>query len=145
MLEYPERMKTIMLGQKLELQWKYQIIESPNQKWKISLYEYNFNSGTKTKLLALLQSGLTIINPSYLPQGLERLNMELTYEKAKISILNTTLNNSAAGYGILFQGIYDIDGEEYFEKFTEINIVGRLKYSNLFIGNEFGTFHNASC
>ena len=125
MLEYPEGMRTVILGQKLELRWKYQIIRSPRNKCKISLYEYNFDSGTKTKLLVLLQSGLTISNPNIWPQGLRKLNMELSFEKAEISILNATFHYSKGGYGIIFQDYHGLNSDECLEKFTEINVVGR--------------------
>lgn len=126
MLEYPEPIKMTILGEKLELQWKYQVNKSGNNNWKISLYEYNYNSGTKTKILALLQSGITISNPNYLPLGLLKLNMELSYDKAEISIPNTTFDDSITGYGIIFQANDGNGAEGYFEKFTEINIVGRF-------------------
>ena len=123
MLEYPEAIKTITLGQNLELHWKYQINRSPYNNWKISLYEYNFKRGVKTKQLVLFQSGLSISNPNIWPEGFRKLNMELSFDEADISVLNATFDYSNGGYGIIFQDSHGINPDTYLEKFTEINVV----------------------
>ena len=125
MLESPEPSKMITFGEKLELEWKYQINMTLEKKWKISLYEFSYESRTKTKLLVLLETGMTILNPNYLPHLFGKLNMEVSYNKAKISAPRTL--DIANGYGILFQANEGNAAEEHFEKFTEINIVGMFK------------------
>lgn len=125
MLESPEPSKTIAFGEKLELEWKYQINMASDKKWKISLYEFSYDSGTKTKLLVLLETGMISLNPNYLPHLFEKLNMEVSYDEARISVPATF--NISTGYGILFQANRGNAAQEHFEKFTEINIIGRFK------------------
>lgn len=123
MLLYPEPIKLVNAGEKLKLQWKYQINELEKSKWSIGLYEYNHISGVKTKLLVLDDSGIAVSNPKYLPLSfINVVDMELSYDKAGISISNTTFDSSIAGYGIVFHSRNGNITERHFEQFTEITV-----------------------
>ena len=124
MIDYPGSRKMVIAGEKLELQWKYQL--NMSTKWKVSLYEYDSSQSIKFKILMLLETGLTVSNPRYLPLIVSKVNMELSHNKAKISVSNTTFE-VASGYGIMFQSTgHGHSSEEQFEKFTEIHVIGRL-------------------
>ena len=124
MLEYPEPSKTIKFGEQLELEWKYGINMTSENKWKISLFEFSYDRGRKTKLLVLLESGMTVLNPNYLPRLSGRLDMVVSYDKAKITAPATF--EISTGYGIQFQANEGRFADEHFEKFTEINVIGNL-------------------
>ena len=107
-------------------------------EWKISLYEYNHTSATKTKLIMLFGSGITVTNPNYVDLAFRMFDMELSYEKARITVPTTTYRDYN-GYGIIFESsASNYDVRKHFEQFTEVNIIGKFYHmytSNLCISN----------
>ncbi|CAB4040681.1 Hypothetical predicted protein, partial [Paramuricea clavata] len=101
MLECPPESKKLMVGEKLELQWKYNVKVSERNQWKISLYVFNNTNNAKNTLLVLDRSGKIIVRQS-LPLVYQRIDLKLSHNIARISIPTTTFDDTA-GYGINFK------------------------------------------
>lgn len=123
MLESPRESKKLMVGEMLELQWKYNVHGSARSSWKISLYVYNYTSNAKNKLIILQRSGKTVVR-SPLPLVYQRLELEVSYDAARISIPTTTFDDTA-GYGIAFEPSPWNNTVRPFEKVTDVRIVGK--------------------
>ena len=123
MLQYPARSKNLMVGKKLDLLWKYDVKESERNQWKISLYVFNNTHQAKDKLLILDKTG-KIISRQPLPALYKRLDLELSYDKARISIPATVFDDTA-GYGIIFEASTSNNTAKSFQKVTDVTIVGR--------------------
>ena len=116
MLEYPDESKNLMIGEKLVLEWKYDVNVSAQSQCKISVYVYNHTSKAKEKLAILGPESARRKHPLY-----KRLILDLTYKHAKILIPITTFEDSA-GYGIT---IASRKSNIIIEKVTDVAIVGR--------------------
>ena len=135
MLECPPESKKLMVGEKLELEWKYDVKVSARNQWKISLYVYNYTGGAKNTLLILDRSGI-IFPRQALPLVYQRIDLKLSLKIARISIPTTTFDDTA-GYGINFKSS---TRTKSIQKGTDVTIVGKWKQTvNFIVDNITGT------
>ena len=122
MLRSPAANEKLMVGKKLDLLWVYDIKEMAKNEWKISLYMFNNTSSEKYKLLMLNEAGRTSNSSEQYPSIFERLELELSYEKARFSIQNTTFQDTAI-YWISFEHLKNATMS--FQEAREVTIVGK--------------------
>ena len=108
MLSNPELNMKLMVGENLELEWKYntsRMTHSERRSWRIGLYLYNFTDSTKRMIVMRLNgTGVSRSSPHCCipPKIFQRMNYSISMDYAKLLLRRTNFDDSA-GYGILFR------------------------------------------
>lgn len=142
MLNNPELNKKLMVGENLELEWKYDASSMAHGEhpWSIALYLYNFTDSTKMKLVRRFNgTGELVRSPLIPPKTFQRMNYSLSVDYATFLLRRTNFDDSAA-YGISFESFSS--DKLAFERFTEVLIVGKLISILLVIKTSFGLFQS---
>ena len=125
MMKYPNQNKKLMVGENLELEWRFNVTRITDKQWSISLFVYNFTSKSKIRIFRRRETGIIARNPDIQLSISRRLNYSfpdcICY--AKLQLLNTNFEDSA-GYGISFETI-NVTNDQSLEKVTEVLIVGK--------------------
>ena len=140
MLSNPELNKKLMVGENLELEWKYntsRMIHSERRLWRIALYLYNLTDSSKKIIVKRLNgTGVTKSNPyGFIPPKMfQRMDYNISMDYAKLLLRGTNFDD----YGISFESLST--DKLAFERFTEVLIVGKLISILLVIQTSFDLF-----
>ena len=144
MLNNPELNKKLMVGENLQLEWKYntsRMTHSERRLWIIALYLYNFTDSSKIMIVKRLNgTGVTKSSPyGFIPPKMfQRMDYNISMDCAKLLLRRTNFDDSA-GYGISFESL-SMPDKLAFERFTEVLIVGKLISILLVIQTSFDLF-----
>ena len=119
MSKRPANKILLMLGEKLELQWNYDVHKSAGDQWMIGLYVGKDKE--KLKLIDLKKSGNVRARP--VPHKYEHIHIEISHNSTKLWISSTIFNDTAS-YVFFFKksaslGNYDLEVVAY------VKIVGK--------------------
>ena len=119
MSKRPANKILLMLGEKLELQWNYDVHKSAGDQWRIGLYVGKDKE--KLKLIDLKKSGNVRARP--VPHKYEHIHIEISHNSTKLWISSTIFNDTAS-YVFFFKksaslGNYDLEVVAY------VKIVGK--------------------
>ena len=140
MLSNPELNKKLMVGENLELEWKYntsRMIHSERRLWRIALYLYNLTDSSKKIIVKRLNgTGVTKSSPyGFIPPKMfQRMDYNISMDYAKLLLRGTNFDD----YGISFESLST--DKLAFERFTEVLIVGKLISILLVIQTSFDLF-----
>ena len=140
MLNNPELNKKLMVGENLQLEWKYntsRMTHSERRLWIIALYLYNFTDSSKIMIVKRLNgTGVTKSNPyGFIPPKMfQRMDYNISMDYAKLLLRGTNFDD----YGISFESLST--DKLAFERFTEVLIVGKLISILLVIQTSFDLF-----
>ena len=140
MLSNPELNKKLMVGENLELEWKYntsRMIHSERRLWRIALYLYNLTDSSKKIIVKRLNgTGVTKSSPyGFIPPKMfQRMDYNISMDYAKLLLRGTNFDD----YGISFESLST--DKLAFERFTEVLIVGKLISILLVIKTSFDLF-----
>ena len=140
MLSNPELNKKLMVGENLELEWKYntsRMTHSERRLWIIALYLYNFTDSSKIMIVKRLNgTGVTKSSPyGFIPPKMfQRMDYNISMDYAKLLLRGTNFDD----YGISFESLST--DKLAFERFTEVLIVGKLISILLVIQTSFDLF-----
>ena len=141
MLNNPELNKKLMVGENLQLEWKYntsRMIHSERRLWIIALYLYNFTDSSKIMIVKRLNgTGVTKSSPyGFIPPKMfQRMDYNISMDYAKLLLRGTNFDD----YGISFESL-SMPDKLAFERFTEVLIVGKLISILLVIQTSFDLF-----
>ena len=140
MLNNPELNKKLMVGENLQLEWKYntsRMTHSERRLWIIALYLYNFTDSSKIMIVKRLNgTGVTKSSPyGFIPPKMfQRMDYNISMDYAKLLLRGTNFDD----YGISFESLST--DKLAFERFTEVLIVGKLISILLVIQTSFDLF-----
>ena len=140
MLSNPELNKKLMVGENLELEWKYntsRMIHSERRLWRIALYLYNLTDSSKKIIVKRLNgTGVTKSSPyGFIPPKMfQRMDYNISMDCSKLLLRGTNFDD----YGISFESLST--DKLAFERFTEVLIVGKLISILLVIQTSFDLF-----
>ena len=140
MLSNPELNKKLMVGENLELEWKYntsRMIHSERRLWRIALYLYNLTDSSKKIIVKRLNgTGVTKSSPyGFIPPKMfQRMDYNISMDYAKLLLRGTNFDD----YGISFESLST--DKLAFERFNEVLIVGKLISILLVIQTSFDLF-----
>ena len=111
-----------MQGEKLDLQWNYDVKESAGNEWKVGVYVVNKTTKTKLRLMMRTKSGT--VKQRSLPHPYEHIHLEIFHNSTKLSISSTSFDDTAS-YGFFFQKFPRKNASVDLEEAVDVKIVGK--------------------